>query len=121
MVCNFALLKIKKLITMQKALIKFMALSFTGFLVACGGGGESHSVVESGTYEGTIKQVKPEENEIYVKHKDKELELYFTDSTQLMQNGKSVPFDKLKADQKVSVKVEKVGKRLNPLKVKITE
>jgi hypothetical protein len=112
MVCNFALLKIKKLITMQKALIKFMALSFTGFLVACGG---------SGTYKGAIKQVKPEENEIYVKHKDKELELYFTDSTQLMQNGKSVPFDKLKADQKVSVKVEKVGKRLNPLKVKITE
>lgn len=106
---------------MKKALINFMAVSFTGFLVACGGGGESHSVVESGTYKGTIKQVKPEENEIYVKHKDKELELYFTDSTQLMQNGKSVPFDKLKADQKVSVKVEKVGKRLNPLKVKIME
>jgi CspA family cold shock protein len=106
---------------MKKALINFMALSCTGFLVACSGGGESHNVVESGTYEGTIKQVEPDENEIYFKHKDKELELYFTDSTQLMQNGKSVPFDKLKADQKVSVKVEKLGKRLNPLKVKIME
>jgi CspA family cold shock protein len=106
---------------MKKALINLMAVSFTGFMVACGGGGESHNVVESGTYEGTVKQVKPDENEIYVKHKDKELELYFTDSTQLMRNGESVAFDKLKKDQQVSVKVEKVGKRLNPLQVKIME
>ncbi len=106
---------------MKKALFYFMVVGFISFLAGCGGGSESNNIVESGTYEGTIKKVKPDENEIYVKHKDKELELYFTDSTQLMQNGKSVPFDKLKADQNVSVKVEKVGKRLNPLKVKIIE
>lgn len=120
MACNFALLKCKKPITMQKALIHLMVSNST-LTGTCGGGGESHSVVESGTYKGAIKQVKPEENEIYVKHKDKELELYFTDSTQLVQNGKSVPLNNLKADQKVSVKVEKVGKRLNPLKVEIME
>ena len=88
--------------------------------MACGGG-ESTDVVESGTYKGKIAEVKSGEKEIYVKHKDQKLELYFTDSTKLMKGGKSVDFSMLKKDQKVSVKVEKMGKKLNPLKVTILE
>lgn len=105
---------------MKKAILSILTIGTFGFMAACGGG-ESSNVVESGTYEGTIAEVKPDEKEIYVKHKDKKLELYFTDSTKLMQKGESVEFSKLKKDQKVSVKVEKMGKKLNPLKVKILE
>jgi hypothetical protein len=85
---------------------------------SCGGGGVD--VVESGTYQGTISEVNAEEQEIYVKTPDdKTLELYFTDSTELTQNGQQVDFSVLEKDQQVEVTVEKMGKKLNPLKVKV--
>ncbi len=85
---------------------------------SCGGGGVD--VVESGTYEGTITEVNAEEQEIYVETPDeKKLELYFTDSTELTQDGAEVDFSELQKNQKVEVTVEKMGKKLNPLKVKI--
>ena len=84
---------------------------------SCGGGVD---VVESGTYEGTIVEVNAEEQEIYVQTPDdKKLELYFTDSTELTQKGDEVDFSMLKKDQQVEVTVEKMGKKLNPLKVNI--
>lgn len=87
---------------------------------ACGGGGTD--VVESGTYNGTIKEVEPEKTEIYVETADgKTLELYFTDQTTLTQDGNSVDFSTLQEGQKVQVEVEKVGKRLDPISVKIME
>jgi len=82
--------------------------------------GHNVDVVESGTYKGTVAEVKPDEKEIYVETEDdKTLELYFTDSTKLTMNGKSVDFSELKKDAKVEVKIEKMGKKLNPLAVEI--
>lgn len=89
-------------------------------VVACGG--ESTDVVESGTYEGTIQEVNAQESEIYVKTADgKTLELYFIEETELVKDTTAVPFDSLANGQKVRVEVEKVGQRLDPLRVEILE
>jgi hypothetical protein len=89
------------------------------FLVACG---EGTDVVESGTYAGKIKKVEAEKTEIYVTTEDdKTLELYFTEATKLTKDGEVVDFSMLKKDQKVEVEVEKTGKRLDPISVKIME
>lgn len=83
---------------------------------------EKTDVVESGTYQGTIQKVEADKSEIYVKTTDdKTLELYFTDKTMLTQNGETVPFAQLKEGGKVEVQIEKVGNRLDPISVKITE
>lgn len=89
------------------------------FLSSCD---KQTDVVESGTYQGTIDKVVADESEIYVKTADdKRLELYFNDNTELMQNGQTVPFETLKEGQIVEVTVEKVGQRLEPISVTITE
>lgn len=106
---------------MKNNLLK--AFSLAGILLvmaSCGGG--STDVVESGTYEGVIKEVEPEKTEIYVETADnKTLELYFTDQTTLTQGGQAVDFSTLEEGQRVEVEVEKVGKRLDPLSVRILE
>lgn len=105
---------------MRKTLLTLSSLALLFVFVACGG--ESTDVVESGTYEGTIQEVNPDESEIYVQTPEEEtLELYFIEETQLTQNGQEVPFDSLEAGQQVRVKVEKVGQRLDPLSVEIVE
>ena len=79
-------------------------------------------VVESGTYVGTVDEVEPEKDEIYVETEDgKRLELYFTETTELTRNGETVAFDALEKGQKVEVTVEKVGQRLDPISVVIIE
>lgn len=104
---------------MRSAILKGVMLSTILLFFACG---ESTDVVESGTYQGTIKEVEPEKTEIYVTtNDDKTLELYFTDSTSLTRNGSEVDFSELKKGQKVEVEVEKVGQRLDPVSVKIME
>jgi CspA family cold shock protein len=90
-------------------------------LVACGGS-ESTEAVESGTYTGTVNEVVPEESEIYVETEDgKELELYFVEKTTLTHRGDTVDFSALQTGQQVEVTVEKVGKRLDPLSVRILD
>ena len=97
--------------------VAFLSVFF--LMVACG---ENTDVVESGTYQGTVKKVEAEKTEIYVETEDnKTLELYFTDETTLTQSGSDVDFSTLKEGQKVEVEVEKVGKRLDPISVKILE
>lgn len=82
----------------------------------------STDAVESGTYEGTVKEVEAEKSEIYVETNDgKTLELYFTDETTLTKNGETVEFSALQKGLNVEVEVEKVGKRLDPVSVKILE
>lgn len=77
-------------------------------------------MVPSGTYMGTAERVDPKEKEIYVKTNDgKLLELYFSEQTKLTEDGKEVQFDALKKGQKVEVKLENKGNRLEPLSVKI--
>jgi hypothetical protein len=99
-------------------------LFLTGFLVGCGGNGDTGdtAVVESGTYDGTITEVNADEREIYVDVPNTgTLELYFTDSTRVLRDTAEVSFDALQTDQSVSVEVEKVGQRLDPLTVRIQE
>ena len=103
----------------NKLLTAIMSLSMLLFINACQ---EGTDVVDSGTYEGTIDKVEPEATEIYVETADgKMLELYFNEETQLTRNGQSVPFTELAEDQRVSVQVEKVGQRLEPIAVEILE
>jgi hypothetical protein len=91
-------------------------------VVLTGCGGQESTVVQSGTYEGTIQEVNAEENEIYVEVPNTgTLELYFTEKTTLTRNGNSVPFDTLETGQSVEVEVERVGQRLDPVAVRILE
>ena len=102
---------------MKKSIKACIAALSLFILFACG---HSTDVVESGTYQGKIIEIEADEVEIYVKTDDgKVLELYFTDSTTLTQNGNTVPFESLQEDQTVEVVVEKVGKRLDPISVTI--
>lgn len=105
---------------MKKLFLKaFSMIAILTFFIACG---EKTDVVESGTYEGTVKKVEAEKTEIYVETADgKTLELYFTDTTTLTRNGETVEFSALEENQKVEVQVEKVGNRLDPISVKIEE
>lgn len=104
---------------MKKLIIMIFSLLLIVQLTSCG---DSTDVVESGTYQGTIKEVEPEKSEIYVELTDgKVLELYFIEETELTKNGEATDFSTLKEGQKVEIEVKKVGKRLDPLKVKILE
>jgi len=105
---------------MKKLFLKaFSIIAVLTLIIACG---EKTDVVESGTYEGTVKKVEAEKTEIYVETVDgKTLELYFTDTTTLTRNGETVDFSTLQANQKVEVQVEKVGNRLDPISVEIQE
>lgn len=104
----------------RKNVLNVLSLASLLFvLVACG---ESTDVVESGTYEGKIKKVEAEKSEIYVETSEGQtLELYFIDETELTKGGETVDFSILEKGQKVEVKVEKVGKRLDPISVKIMD
>lgn len=84
-------------------------------LSACG---EETSVVESGTYNGTIAEINEDETEIYVDLESGErVELYFTDETTLTQDGEDVPFSTIQVDDRVEVTIEKTGQRLDPVSV----
>ena len=84
--------------------------------------GEETSVVESGTYTGNIEKVEADKTEIYVKlESGKLIELYFTDNTTLTKDGETVPFSTIEANDRVEVTVEKTGKRLDPVSVKLLD
>lgn len=100
-------------------LVSFFLFGIFLIAGACGGGTD---VVESGTYQGVVKEVEPEKTEIYVETADnKTLELYFTGETTLTRNGETVDFSTLSEGQSVEVQVEKVGQRLDPVSVKILD
>lgn len=83
---------------------------------------EHTAVVESGTYRGVAHKVDADEKEIYVRlDGGKVIELYLKGHTELTQGGKPAKFDALKEGQKIEVRVEKKGNRLNPLAVNILE
>lgn len=104
---------------MKTRIFKSLVMSTVLLFMACG---ENTDVVESGTYEGTVKKVEASKTEIYVETTDDQvLELYFTEETELTRNGSTVDFSELEKGQAVEVEVEKTGKRLDPLSVKILE
>lgn len=83
---------------------------------------ENTDVVESGTYTGTAEVVDDVQKEIYVKLDDnRTIELYFSNDTELMQNGENVAFDALEKGQRLEVQVEKVNEQLNPQRVTILQ
>lgn len=101
--------------------MKFLSKTFailTVLVVVISACGEKTSVVDSGTYNGTIAEVNADETEIYVTLDSGEtIELYFTESTTLTENGEAVPFSTIEVDDKVEVTVEKTGQRLDPVSV----
>ncbi len=100
-------------------LLSVSIFSILLFILSCTGNTDA---VESGTYTGDIEKVVPEETEIYVKTEDgRTLELYFTEETTLTRNGETVEFSELSKGTTIEVEVQKVGKRLDPLSVKIIE
>jgi len=104
---------------MNRNYVVMLLLMTSLFLAACG---EKTAVVESGTYTGTVKKVEADKREIYVTLDDgKLLELYFTENTELVRDSVNVNFTTLQQGQRVQVTVEKVGKRLDPERVRIME
>lgn len=104
----------------MKTKISNLILFSTIFLfIACG---ENTDVVDSGTYQGTVKEVEASKTEIYVETEEGQtLELYFTEQTDLTRNGSTINFSELEEGQNVEVEVEKVGKRLDPISVEILD
>lgn len=81
---------------------------------------EDTDLVDSGTYTGVALVVDSEQKEVYVQLNDTTtIELYFSNETQIMQNGQTVAFDALKKGQKIEVEVERSGESLKPKKVSI--
>ena len=104
---------------MKKALATFSTFIVAIMLFGCG---QSIGVVDAGTYSGTIDKVVPEEEEIYVSLDNGErLELYFTDSTELVRGGSPAPFEQLSEGGQVSVTVEREGNRNIPTRVEIQQ
>lgn len=65
-------------------------------------------------------EVVPEEEEIYVTLDDgQRLELYFTDSTELVADGQPVDFSRLSAGMSVQLTVTREGNRNVPIRVEI--
>lgn len=73
------------------------------------------------TIEGVVDKVVPEKTEIYVLADGKRHEFYFNEKTEVTQSGQKVAFAVLKKAQKVKVTADKVGKRLDPIKVELLE
>jgi len=106
----------KQMIHQSRFLI-FLGLILSSFLLF---GCSETKVVESGTYEGTIKKVEADKSEIYVTlDEGGVIELYFIDETELLQGENPAEFSALEAGQKVEITLRKTGKRLDPLKVVI--
>ena len=83
---------------------------------------EDTQVVPSGTYTGEAIVVDSQQNEIYVRLNDTtKIELYFSNDTQVMRNGKQVGFDALQEGQMLEVVVERSGQSLKPQRVRILE
>lgn len=103
---------------MRRTVLHVFAATF--LLIGLAGCGGETTVVDSGTYEGVIAEVNPDESEIYVEVENTgTLELYFTEETTLTQGGSEVPFSELDVGDRVRVEVERVGQRLDPLSVEI--
>jgi hypothetical protein len=90
-------------------------------IIACGlfAGVVSHAAVV--TIEGAIDKIVPEKREIYVLSEGKKHEFYFTEKTEIVKAGQPVSFETLKKSGKVKVTADKIGKRLDPLKVEILD
>ncbi len=77
-------------------------------------------LVGSGTYKGIIHEVNAGKRKILMEEIGGYLiELYFTDTTILIEKGETLPFSALNEGKKVEVKIKRKGDRIIPLSVKI--
>ena len=91
-------------------------------LLTCAGCGPQEVVVDSGTYEGSILKVNPDETEIYVAlDEERVLELYFTGATTVSRGEAEAAFDDLAKGQSVRVQVERQDQEMVPLHVTILD
>lgn len=91
-----------------------------GILLICAGCGHQEVIVDSGTYEGSILKVNPDEIEIYVAlDKERVLELYFTETTTVSRGEAKATFEDLEKGQSLRVQVERQDQEMVPLKVTI--
>ncbi|MFP4520655.1 MAG: hypothetical protein ACLFQK_00775 [Fibrobacterota bacterium] len=91
-------------------------------LLACAGCGRREVMVESGTYEGSVLKVNPDEKEIYVSlDKKRVLELYFSEKTTVSRGEEKTSFDTLEKGHSVRVEVEKTDEGMVPLRVIILD
>ncbi len=89
-------------------------------VLVCAGCGRQEVMVDSGTYEGSILKVNPDETEIYVSLDEKRvLELYFSEKTTVSRGERKTTFDALEKGQSVSVEVERTDEGMVPLSVTI--
>ena len=110
---------------MRKTLI-LTAIALSAMLTVGGCDSEQSENIPSGTYEGRITKVVPAENEIYVETADdRELELYFVDSTKLSRNAEEIDWKNqdfgslLQEGMVVKVRVENVDGKLKPVAVSL--
>ncbi|MBS3756797.1 MAG: hypothetical protein KGY56_13945 [Desulfobacterales bacterium] len=76
--------------------------------------------MDSGTHEGSILKVNPDETEIYVAlDKERVLELYFTETTTVSRGEAKATFEDLEKGQSVRVQVERREQEMVPLRVTI--
>jgi len=88
-------------------------------LAACGSGID---VVDAGTYDGTVDKAVPDEREIYVSlDSGTRLELYFTDDTELLRDGRPAEFSTLSSGSDIRVTVEREGNRNVPTRVELVD
>ncbi|CAN5506119.1 hypothetical protein BH10BDE1_BH10BDE1_12990 [soil metagenome] len=73
------------------------------------------------TIEGAVAKVVPDKKEIYVLSDGKRHEFYFTPKTEIVKGGQPVAFELLKVSGKVKVTADKIGKRLDPIKVELLD
>jgi len=88
--------------------------------LVCAGCGRREVIVDSGTYEGSILKVNPDETEIYVSLDEKRvLELYFSEATTVSRGEEKITFDALEKGQAVRVEVKRTDDGMVPLSVTI--
>ena len=97
-----------------------LAIVLAVSLLLAAGCGEGIDVVDAGTYDATVEKVVPEEQEIYISLDDgRQLELYFTEGTELVRGGQNVAFSELSQGADIRVIVEREGNRNVPTRVEI--
>mgnify|MGYP006279851513 CR=1 FL=1 len=100
----------------MKKLVILMALT----VLVCAGCGRREVMVDSGTYEGSILKINPDDSEIYVSLDEKRvLELYFTENTMVSRGEETTTFDALEKGQTVRIEVERTDDGMVPLTVTI--
>lgn len=101
---------------MKHLILAVLAVSFFAPIVA-------PAIAEAAqvTIEGVIDKVVTEKTEIYVVAGGKKHELYFSKKTEVVKGSAPLTFSDLKVNQKVKVVADKVGRRLDPLRVEIVD